>query len=269
MMSAVARIGHARHRKPSPRYRLHPARPRCRPRWRGEIVPRPSATTLNGTIAASTHPPRQSLRATRGTLPTPFCRLTMTASGGACRAIASRDFGRIGALDGHQHRRRHRQGSRDLPTASTAGLRFPAQSPRNWSRLSPLLSISPITRGRASKRDAAPGGGQHAADKTADAAGAGHDDRPVRASSRNTSALTARFDSRLCRPSRSRRLARACSAVAARLVTVMARRYGSPGGAGTRQEMTMGLLDVLNGMQQRPAGPEQSERAIQAAACRR
>src|SRR5216683_1025989 len=35
----------------------------------------------------------------------------------------------------------------------------------------------------------------------------------------------------------------------------MAHRYVSWGGAGTRQERTMGLLDVLNGMQQGPRGP--------------
>ncbi len=40
-----------------------------------------------------------------------------------------------------------------------------------------------------------------------------------------------------------------------RLVTVITRRYGLQHGAGTRQEMTMGLLDVLNGMQNGPRGP--------------
>jgi uncharacterized protein YidB (DUF937 family) len=39
-----------------------------------------------------------------------------------------------------------------------------------------------------------------------------------------------------------------------RLVTDIARRY-VPGRAGIRQERTMGLLDVLNGMQQGPRGP--------------
>src|SRR5258708_26197132 len=39
-----------------------------------------------------------------------------------------------------------------------------------------------------------------------------------------------------------------------RLVTVIARRYVSRG-AGTAQERTMGLLDVLNGMQNGPRGP--------------
>src|SRR3989337_2668175 len=39
-----------------------------------------------------------------------------------------------------------------------------------------------------------------------------------------------------------------------RLVTVMSRRYVCRR-AGTRQEMTMGLLDILNGMQNGPRGP--------------
>src|SRR5258706_4265470 len=48
---------------------------------------------------------------------------------------------------------------------------------------------------------------------------------------------------------------RAAVAAWPRLVTVMAHRYVAWGGAGTRQERTMGLLDVLNGMQQGPRGP--------------
>jgi uncharacterized protein YidB (DUF937 family) len=40
-----------------------------------------------------------------------------------------------------------------------------------------------------------------------------------------------------------------------RLVTVIGRRYVSRRGLDTRQETTMGLLDVLNGMQNGPRGP--------------
>src|SRR6266446_4120288 len=110
--------------------------------------PSPGAITLNGTIPASTRRPGNIWRSTE-TLPTPFCRLTMTASAGACCAMVSA-IPAVSALltvTSTTPVLPRIEGSPDRVSWFEA-IRF--SKPSKLVSRRPLASISSITRGRAS-----------------------------------------------------------------------------------------------------------------------
>ncbi len=114
-------------------------------RWN---LPSPAETTLNGTMPPSTRRPGNRARNTP-TLPTPFCRLTITASSGACFAMTSA-ISAVSALltvTSTTPASANIEGSSDRVSAPAAILR---SRPSKLVSRKPLASISPITRGRAS-----------------------------------------------------------------------------------------------------------------------
>ena len=97
----------------------------------------------------STRRPGRRLRSTAA-LPTPFCRLTMTASGGACLRDDVGHGGGIRALDRDQHHAGIARRSKDFPTTRTRSHAMVWSNPSKLVGRRPLASISAITRGRAS-----------------------------------------------------------------------------------------------------------------------
>jgi hypothetical protein len=108
----------------------------------------PSAITLNGTMPPSTRRPGKRLRST-AVLPTPFCRLTTTQSGGACRAIISP----IAAVSALLTVTSITAASLTIEGCSDSANWFAAMVRSKPSKLvgrRPFASISPMTRERAS-----------------------------------------------------------------------------------------------------------------------
>ena len=192
--------------------------------------PFPIAITLNGTMPASTRRPGNFSRST-ATLPTPFCRLTMTASDGACWARRSAISAvsvlltvtsttpaspKIDGVFGQRRLVRRDPPGRGLQNLSAAArwLRFPA-----------------ITRGRASNATLRPAAAACRRQSSRCCRRPPRRSFPLRIIPRHCSPLTLNgFDGRLCLDA-CRRAAAARGRAAPRLVSVMARRYVPAGQA--------------------------------------
>ena len=196
------------------------------------------------------------------TLPTPFCRTTMTASCGACLAMmpAISAVSALLTVTSTTPASLKIEGFSDSVSWSAAILR---------SRPSKLVSRSPSAfdlgdHARPRQQgDLAAGRRQHAADEAADAAGPGDANRSLyrHASLPSVSPRSiADFCRRCPSPPRGR--------LRPRLVTVMARRYLCAGGWHAAGDDN-GFTRHTQRHAERPARPQQSERAKTRAACRR
>ncbi len=128
-------------------------------------------------MAASTTRPGNRWRSSDA-LPTPFCKLTTTASGGACRAIASA-ISAVSALltvTSTTPASAKTLGSSDSVNWRGTIFRFRTLEARQPEPMAFDLLDHARTR---QQRDAATGRSTHAADKAADAAGPGHADRSI------------------------------------------------------------------------------------------
>ena len=200
----------------------------------------------------------------RATLLTPFCRLTID---GILRRMLGDDVGHlsgIGALDRDQHEAGIGKSVEDFPTMRACWPQAFVRSRQSWSGRRPLASISAITRGRANSVTRRPPAASMPPTK-----------QPMLPAPAMPIGSVRRSFHRLRIPARSiaeaaRGAYRArCACPRRRLVTVMGHRYVFRSGAVARaRRRTMGLLDILNGMQNGPRGPTSRAPNPTAAACR-